>query len=430
MNASPRRTHRVGIGRFVRFAALVTLFSDGPRAVAGTQQPTPEGVPVGRWFLAPYLVTTYRADSNLFRTSEDPESDTISTFRGGLMARLPVHMSLFELGYEADKVDYAQHSFQRELVQRAAGLFRFSFSTGDELILSDTYTSGFSDVTAINPGGELVFIGEPYDLNDADLVIRRTQPLRAGYEVQLSRVDFSFSGEFDPAQPVPFFDYRGWEGSAEYRQPMGLNRWLTFNYAGRRFDHFVPNDPAQAGIPFRSESGDALGLGLRGQLSGGRPYFLKVGYTKYELTGETPSSLNAFVAEGEIALPVGPQTSVRVNLTRRPFPSTYDTYYLTNYLRAAAERTWRLSRVGVEAAFSYNAYGGPLLDPETGDPATSCGLEIRRDRFLGLGTYLDWLLHPRLALRVTAGRVARESSCGGGAYDATEVFTGVRFGWF
>jgi hypothetical protein len=136
------------------------------------------------------------------------------------------------------------------------------------------------------------------------------------------------------------------------------------------------------------------------------------------------------VAEGEIAIPVGARTSVRLNLARRPYPSTYDTYYMTNYLRAAAERVFRLSRVGIETVFSYNAYGGPLLDPTTGEPATTCGLETRRDQYLGVGSYMDWLLHPRLALRVAADHRTRESSCGGGDYDATEVFTGVRFGWF
>ena len=398
----------------------------GPGVAAGTLEPTPAGIPVGPWILAPYFVASVGAEDNLFRVAEEsgPESDTISTLRGGLLARLPVHMSLFEIGYEAEKVHYAVHSFPRDLVQRGAALGRFTFSTGDELVVSDTYTSGFSDVLAINPGGELQFIGEPYQLNDADLVLRRANPLRAGYEVQLSRVDLTFSGE----DAVPYFDYHGWQGSAEYRQPSGLNRWLTFNYTGLRFDHFQANVPASE--PFRRESGDAFGLGLRGQLVGGRPYHLKVGYSKYTLDGEAPAELNAFVAEGEIALPVGPQTSLRLNLSRRPYPSTYATYYLTNYVRAAAERTWRLSRVGVEASFSYNAYGGPLLDTVTGDPATSCGLEIRRDQFVGLGSYLDWLLHPRLALRVAADHQQRKSSCGGGDYDATRVFTGIRFGWF
>lgn len=428
MNAPPPRTPRVGARPSVRVAALALLATIlGGGVAAGTLDPTPDGIPVGPWILAPYLVASAGADNNLFREADEagPESDTISTLRGGLVARLPVRMSLFELGYEAEKVDYAQHSFPRELVQRAAGLGRFTFSTGDELVVSDTYTAGFSDVLAINPGGELVFLGEPYDLNDADLVIRRANPLRAGYEVQLSRVDLSFSGNNDDN---PFFDYHGWEWSAEYRQPAGLNRWATFHYTGRRFDHFKANDPASAGVPYRRESGDAVGLGLRGQLVGGRPYVLKVGYTKYALDGETQASLNALVAEGEIALPIGPRTAVRLNLSRRPYPSTYDTYYLTNYVRAAAERIWRLSRLGLEASFSYNAYGGPLL--EDGVATTGCGLEIRRDRFVGVGSYLDWLLHPRLALRVAADHQQRESSCGGGDYDATEVFTGIRFGWF
>ncbi len=395
---------------------------------AGTIEPAPDGIPAGRFILAPYFVTSAGAEDNLFQVSDDagPESDTITTFRGGLLARLPVRMSIFEFGYEAEKVHYAKHTFDRDLVQRGAALGRFSFSTGDELVVGDTYTSGFSDVLAVNPGGELTFLGEPYTLNDVDITLQRSNPLRAGYEVKLSRVDFAFSG----TDPVPFFDYSGWDWSAEYRHPSGLNRWITVNYTGRDFEHFVANDPTSSGEPFRHETGDALGLGLRGTFVGGRPYALKVGYTRYELDGETQSSLNAVVAEGEIALPVGPRTSVRVFLARKPYPSTYDTYYLTNYTRAAVERSWRLSRLGIEASFSYNAYGGPLLDTTTGQPATSCGLEIRRDKLAGVGSYLDWLPHERLALRVSASHQSRTSSCGGGDYDATRVFTGIRFGWF
>lgn len=386
----------------------------------------PEGVPAGHVILAPYLVAGYRADDNLFRTADNPESDTITTLRGGLVARVPVRMSLFEIGYEAEKEDYAKHTFARDLTQRFAGVGSVSFSTGDDLLVSDTYTSGFSDVTSISAGGELVFLGEPYNLNRADLVLNRANPLRAGYEIRVSRADFAFDGE----DPVPFFDYRGWDGSAEYRQPIGMNRWLTVNYVWRRYDHFIANDPAAAGVPFRTETGDALGLGLRGRLSGGRPYFLKVGYSSYALDGETPTSMNAVVTEGEIALPIGPQTQVRVNVARRPYPSTYDTYYMTNFVGAAAERAWRLSRLGVEAAFSYNAYGGPLLDPVTGVPATSCGLAIRRDRIASFGSHLDWLLHPRMSLRVAADYQTRTSSCGSGDYDVTQAYTGLRFGWF
>jgi hypothetical protein len=399
-----------------------------PQALAGTIDPAPTGIPAGRWILAPYFVASVGAEDNLFQVSDDqgPESDTISTLRGGLVARLPVRMSLFEFGYEAEKVHYAKHTFDRDLVQRGAALGRFSFSTGDELVVTDTYTAGFSDVLAINPGGELVFLGEPYNRNDAGIAMQRVNPLRAGYELRLSRIDFSFSGN----DPVPFFDYRGWEWSAEYRQPAGLNRWITFNYVGRDYDHFVPNDPNGSGEPFRHETGDAIGVGLRGTFVGGRPYVMKVGYTRYDLKGETDSSLNAVVAEGELAIPVGPQTSLRVYLARKPYPSTYDTYYLTNYVRTAAERSWRLSRLGLEASFSYNAYGGPLLDTTTGEPATSCGLATRRDQLFGVGSYLDWLLHQRLALRVSANHQSRTSSCGGGDYDATTVYTAIRLGWF
>jgi hypothetical protein len=343
-------------------------------------------------------------------------------------------MSLLELGYEVERQHYAQHEFSQQLDRKFEVASRVSFSTGDDLIVSDTYTSGFSDVTSISAGGELVFLGEPYDLNRAELIMNRSNPLRAGYEVRLTRVDFAFDGD----DPVPFFDYDGWEGSAEYRQPMGMNRWLTLDYVGRRYDHFIANCP-EAGpeacgddpsTPFRRESGDALGLGLRGRLSGGLPYFLKVGYSRYELDGDIPAFLNATVLQGEIALPVGPRTAMRVALTRRPFPSTYATYYMTNFASVTAERAWRLSRLGIEATYSYNAYGGPLLDPITGEPATSCGLDIRRDRIVGAGSFLDWLLHPRLSLRVSVDHQTRSSSCGSGDYDVTEAFTGIRFGWF
>ena len=397
----------------------------GGSAFGRTPGSPPDGIHAGRWILAPYFITTVGVDDNLFRVhecgSEDdasceaPQSSTINSFIAGLAARAPFRNSVLELRYEAEKLDFGDFAPSRDLEQTAGALFQFKFGTGDTLTVTETYTQGITDVRAIDEGGELEFEDAPFNLNRIEAVWRRTHPLRQGFVIRLARVDLNFDGD----ELVPFFDYRGFEAAAEYRQPIPGMKWLTFYYGSRRFNHYEANDPDSVGIPFRKEEGDTLQVGAGGTLRGQTPFNLLVGYGKYRLLG-TGSEYKGIVGSADVAILVASRTNLVITLRRRPWASQFDTYYIVNSLIVRAERPFmREFMVGVQVEHARNRYGEPI------DMVT-----LRKDRRYGLEAYFDWLVHPRMSVRVGAAHVQRNSNDPVAEYEANAITAGVRLGWF
>jgi len=407
--------------------ALLTLFA-GP-AVARSVGYPPEGLPVGRWILAPYFISQVGMEENLFRLSSCPveepdclDAQAVSRNAIGLAARLPVRNSLIELRYQAEKRQYERAAPPlRPLEEIFGALFQFSFSTGDQLIISDNYTRGSSDVRAIDEGGEFEFQDRPYDLNRFEAMWTRTNPSRKGFIVRVARVDLNFAPPEDPLnKPIPFFDYRGFESSFEYRQPMGGRNWLRVYYDSRRFNHYEPNDRTQVGVPFREEVADTLQLGLGGLAGRAKPFNLRVGYGRFRLEG-TGAEYNGIVGAADLAIGVGARTNLTFQVWRRPLPSNFDTYYIVNSFRMGVERPFlRQFMAGLSAQYSRSEYGD-LFEGET---------EIRKDHRYLLEAYFDWFVHPRVAIRLAGGHQERVSSFDDNDFKASAATIGLRLGWF
>ena len=163
--------------------ALLLLAAGLQVAEAGTQRNPPEGIPVGWVILAPYLEMSYTADDNVFRRSEsiDIESDQISTLTAGVVARLPVRRSLFEVDLEFSRLDYQNRSFTRDIDAEGLFSFAFEFGTGDRLLLRDRLVRSFSNLANVDEGGELIFEGTPYNLNSWEVQLSRSVRDRKGY---------------------------------------------------------------------------------------------------------------------------------------------------------------------------------------------------------------------------------------------------------
>jgi hypothetical protein len=416
--------------------ALLTLFA-GP-AVARSVGYPPDGLPVGRWILAPYFVSQVGLEDNLFRVSgcaeDDPdclEAQTVSRTMLGLAARLPVRNSLIELRYEAEKRRYERSAPpKRPLEEIAAALAQFSFSTGDQLAISDTYTRGSSDVRAIDEGGEFEFQDDPYDLNRFEAMWTRTNPSRQGFILRFARVDLNFAPPEnpDPEDPdndlIPFFDYRGFESNFEYRQPMAGRKWIRVYYDSRRFNHYNPNLRSETGVPFRKEVADTLQLGLGGTAGRNKPFNVRFGYGRYRLEG-TGAEFDGIVGAADLAIGIGARTNLTFNFWRRPLPSNFPTYYIVNSLRMGVERPFlREFMAGVSLVYARSQYGDVLIIDGTPEN------EIRKDQRFVVEAYLDWFVHPRIAIRVAGGHQQRVSSSEGSGYTASAVSVGLRLGWF
>ena len=408
--------------------ALLVLFTGF--AMARSVGYPPEGLTVGRWVLAPYYIGQAGLEDNLFRLNSCPEENpgcldaqTVSRNTLGLTARLPVRNSLIELRYQADKREYESFDPIRPLEHTGAALFQFTFSTGDQLTVSDTYTRGSSDVRAVDEGGEFEFQDRPYDLNRIEATWARTNPSRQGFIVRVARVDLNFSPPADEEQPLPFFDYRGFDSAFEYRQPMAGRKWLRVYFGSRRFNHYNPNDPDEKGIPFRKEVADTLQIGVGGQAGRNKPFDLRVGYGRFRLEG-TEAEFNGIVGAAEAGIGVGARTQLTFSFWRRPLPSSFDTYYIVNSFRVGAERPFlREFMVGLSFLHSRSQYGDVL--PLEGEED-----QIRKDRRYVLEAYLDWFVHPRVAIRVAGGHQQRVSNADHSEFEASAASVGLRLGWF
>jgi hypothetical protein len=406
--------------------ALSIALLSGTAARSATELVAPGGLRAGPWIVAPYFVTDAGVDDNLFRVSVNEQQSTFLRNTLGVAARLPVRNSMLELRYQADRRQYTNFDPQRILEHTAGAQFRFRFGSGDELIVADNYTRGSSDVAAVDAGGELVYRDAPFNLNRLDVTWQRTEPSMRGYVIRVSRVDLNFESN----QFVPFFDYRGFEGAFEYRHPISRRRWMRVYYDLRRFNHFYANDPEEfpefalpprnVGQPYRREEADTLQFGMGGLLGRNKPFDFRVGYGRFQLVG-TGGDYTGLVGQANLLLPIGGRTTVDIRLLRQPLPSNFNTYYIINSLRVTLERPFlREFQVGLGFEHFRNQYGDRLQ----GEP------DIRKDQRYGVQAYVDWILHPRFAIRATVGHQRRESNREFAMFDATGATIGFRLGWF
>lgn len=414
--------------------ALVLVGAWAPPAQAQTRRDRPDGLAVGRWFLTPYVFQGFELDDNVFRRSTDQESDQIRRTTLGLGATLPVRNSFFDLEYEADRFDYQENRFPRDWAQDGAARMRMSFSSGDRLTLTERYTLGISDTLAVDAGGELVFEGQPYDLNRWDAELSRSVQGRPGYMIKISRADLNWRKP-EGDRSVPFFDYRGFDTRYEYRHPVPPRNWLIGYYERRRFDHYHPRgytDPEsglpawELGVPFRTEESSSLQIGLRGVVGRDQPFLGRVGWGRFAFTGAEPSNkdFSGIVGQVQWRLRAGARSHVELLVNRRPLPSSFPTYYIVNEFRVRADREWlQYSRAGVDLLYSRNRYGEPI-------PDTGCGDAVRKDNRWSLEAFMDWLVARRFGFRVAAAHYERSSNCPGASYSANTLTAGMTLGWF
>ena len=411
---SPRRSRWLQCG--------VLCASLGIGASAQTEDPPPDGIQAGRWILAPYLVLGYTYDDNVFKRSEafDPESDQIGRAIAGFLSVLPFRNSQLSFSYEANRFNYQQtEGLGRELSQDFGVDLELNFATGDRLTISDEFSLGFADAQRIDPGGELVFEPQPYRFNEWTVELDRSVPRRRGYTASLTRRDLNYETD----EPTGFFDYRGFEGLLEYREPISTRLWISGSYAGRRFDHFDQLREPEVGEPFRQEISDALLIGTRGQIGKNQPFFVRLGYgrLKYELVDS--SEFRGLVGSAQWRISPGSRTSIILGWWRRPLPSFFDTYYLVNELRVRFDRKWlKFSSAGIDLRLSRNQYGDPVF----------CGASLcnREDEFRRGEAYFVLAPHRRLGFRFSIFHQRRDSNAGFADFNNTMVSLGVITGWF
>ena len=188
----------------------------------------------------------------------------------------------------------------------------------------------------------------------------------------------------------------------------------------------------------RREVYDGLEIGFRGLVGRRQPLLVSLGYGKLGyrdvVVGEPSDDFEGLVGDLYWRLPVGGVTNMEVSLRRRPLSSSFNTYYVINEMRVSFDRRLLdISRYGFATLYARNHYGAVIDETLTGVGAVGdCGdpPEIRRDKRKQIQGFWEWLIQPRMALRLTAGHNRRDSNCPGTEYVSNEVGLSFRLGWF
>jgi hypothetical protein len=379
---------------------------------ASTQAGVPEGVNFGRWIVAPALRTSFETSDNIFfETESRAKQDQLTALSGKILGALPFKNSMLELEYAASNEIYQNTEIPRTLVQAARIELELDFKSGDELLFRDKYREDFARSEEVDPGGDLIFDGQPYNFNTWEIRLTRDDPRRQGYEVSVNRLDFVYEGD----ERLLFFDYRGFDNSFEYRQPLPSGRSLVVRYSPRRFNHYIPQSiSGTVGIPFRKEATDSYELGLRGFLGRGQPYRFHLGYGSYRYTQSSfATSFTGIVGSGSWRLRLGGRTTLRIEAVRRPLPSNFETFYINNAVNVQMEREWRQFEGGAEIEFVSNNYAG-----------------TREDRRYEFEVGWRWRMHERFRFEVSAYHSRRESTVEFGDFNASGLETNLALGWF
>jgi hypothetical protein len=381
----------------------------------------PEGMPVGRWFLAPRINSSFESNDNIFFSDEArAESDQVTTYGGGILATLPFRDNRLELDYQADRTQYRDFEFPRDVTQVAKVDLELNFRSGDTLSLRDVYRRDFARAKVIDPdtGVELEAVdGEPYNINRWEIELSRDDLRRQGYLVRVRRQDFMYKGEED----IGFFEYRGFHTVCEYRQPLPENRGWVMRYTARRFNHYEPF--GETGVPFRKEKSDAVLLGVVGLLGEGQPFRVNLGYGRFRYEGTDESEFDGLVGLAAWRLRLGGRTRIDLEAVRRPLPSNSETYYINNAVRADIQREWLHYESGAEIELGRNDYSEVTAEFGPCDGK-------RRDTTYQAEAYLGWRVHERLRFRVSSFHTSRSSTCVLSGYEATGIESSVTFGWF
>ncbi len=389
------------------------------------QQEVPEGIPLGRWILAPEGFLEFETDDNLLRdaggTAVDKKWENTTEAGAAVAATLPFRNSFFKVELEATDLVHSSVDFSRRTANHGAATLDLGFSTGDRLALGGRFTRDFVRVRNViveetTVDAEDIFFGEPYDEHQFGVELERLIPGRQGYRMRVDRRDYNYSGD----SAVALYDYRGFDGAYEFRQPTSNRGWLIFNYGMRRYNHYEPEDAV--GVPFRKEKQDSLQVGWRGQLGPESPFLFRLGYEslRYEIDPSSYRGISGYYAG---SFRIGRDSSVQLSLSRQSLPSTQETYYINSVLRAEVNRSLlRTLDFTGRVRFALNDYGGAVR--------SDCGAEAREDRVFALDTELFWPVHPRMDFGISGSHERRSSNCDFATYEANELRAGLRLGWF
>jgi hypothetical protein len=388
-----------------------------------------DGIVVGPFVLAPSLDLDVEADSNVINAPPDTITDpaAVSASVGfSLDALLPFSNNALIFSYSGAEVGFDSEDFEGGAKQEGELELDLNFGSGLALTINERFRRDFaqvqdSSIPQTGPGfdPEFQFFGQRYTYNRLDVEIEGDTPAAFGFGVRLGRRDFIY----DEGTVGTQFDYQGMENSFDFLQRLSAGRQVVVQYSMRRLNHFRDGE----GL-FRKEVSDSIEAGLSG-VGGVRPFYFRVGYSRFFYKfpeGKPPeeqgSDFRGLAGFARWRLPFGGRSAVSLSLSRRPLPSNFDTFYITDQFRMIAERLFR-PRVRLAALFGLrqNRYADEI-------PELRCG-GLRKEVLWDVGFRSSWRVHPLLGLSLSGRHEERASNCVGLDFVSTSFNLGMEIGF-
>ena len=394
------------------------------------QQGDIRGIIAGPFIISPVIETDLEVDSNVLNAPEafgQDTGDASASVGFGIDVRMPFGNNLFEFQYNGANVDYDKSEFAGGLRQQATLGVRLKFRSSDRLRIRDSFLRDFaqildSSIPDQGPGfePEQKYFGSPYIYNRFDIDLERNESHRIGYRVQIGRRDFQYEDGTVGTQ----FEFDGFDNTFEYFQPLSSGRKIVVHYSMRRLNNYRDGEGQ-----FREEVSDAVEAGLVG-VGGSRPLFFRVGYSRflYDYPDGTSSNDDSDNFRGlsgfaRWLLPFGGRSSLALTVSRRPLPSSFDTFYVSSQFRGTAERVFRPRvRVALLGGVRQNRYADEI-------PQLRCD-GLRQDWVWDAGFRASWSPHHLIQLRLAGAHEERTSNCENVDYVSTSVNLGINLGWF
>ncbi len=397
-------------------ALLVGTLASG-QAVLGQVPDSPSeatAIPVGRVFLYPLFSSSVERTDNLFMLSSDVQAANITTIAPGVIADMPFSNSSVRLGYVGSRRDYHTVGIETNDSHYFVGNARLKFGSGFELSLKEDYQRGMLDTLGVDPGGNLIFRGERYELNatEAELALERTSTKRIalsfGRDVRNVLGD-RLSGIYDAEE------YHG-KLSGEHR--LGMRTWMLWEGNFARTHLTWPPEYREGASIY--EDDDNLRVGTRFLLSPATVLNALAGWSRTRFTGDASGAFRGVVGNANVRWTRPTGETVEFGFARVVYPLLVDAedvepYYLsTQYHVEASTGNLATLSLGVTAYYYVNDFPS--------DTST------RTDRVGNAEIWAGYRYHGWMECRVYLSKGRRDSTEPGFDYRVTRYGALLRIG--
>jgi len=414
----PRRRAAVGI--------VAVVVGGGAWAQSVSDTPPLIGFPAGPFVIAPSLTSGYSYESNVYQRPDafNPQADQALTVQPALALTLPFSNSTFRLADEFKYLDYRETTQTAGKTSNLAEAeLTLNFASHDKLDVLARHVSGVAETLEFDPGGEVAFQGNAYQLHSETVSVSRETGGARGYRVSIGRQVLKFTESI----LVTFVNYSGFDGEAAYLQPLSPNTRLAFGYVGSRYDQYQAGPGEDPSELFRTERGDTLYAQFEGQLGTKQPYSVRLGWETLDFgVNAAANGFSGLIGHASLSAIVGGGTTFTVVVQRQPYRSSVpdNNYYVFEEAAGQVERRFPLgSIIGGRLSFSQNTYGEPS-SPAFGEPEI-----LRRDRTMRFEGYANLAIADHFGFRVSVSRNRKYSNFPGASYNDTVVFGGFVLGW-